>query len=83
MIALYIFLGILLWVILGILAYGKTFGHFQNKFPSIASEMVEEDRKFAFLVACFGPIGFFTTFILSEYPCQWKTKTRTTKLPSE
>lgn len=61
MIALYI----IVWVVCGVFGFGFTFGHFQRKYPRIASDNYDSDKSFAFCIAVLGPIGLFATAIMS------------------
>lgn len=61
---------VILYVIQAVLIYGMTFGHFQGKWPSLASESYLDDR---IVAVCMGLtagllplVGLILIFVLSE-----------------
>ncbi|HYF34275.1 MAG TPA: hypothetical protein VD994_03205 [Prosthecobacter sp.] len=55
------------WIVCGILGYGVTFAHFQDKWPQLAYRDRREDAGFAAMVAISGPIGLFAALLFSGF----------------
>ena len=68
---------IILWIICGVLAYGRTLADFQRSYPIIAHESRRSDMVFAFIIGCTGPIGLFISLLLtirSKTGWMWRIK---------
>jgi len=51
-------IGIGIWIVLGILAFGLELAYWQGEYPTLAKKHFHEDRRMAFLAAVLGPVGF-------------------------
>ena len=63
------------WCVSGFFAYGLTYRHFQQMFPSIAVATRGRDRRLAAFAAVCGPIGLVVAFFSSgcgRHGLQWK-----------
>jgi ABC-type transporter Mla maintaining outer membrane lipid asymmetry permease subunit MlaE len=63
------------WVVCGVMAYGITFGHFQNRWPELAEKERDIDIARAKSIAVTGPIGLVVSFFASGC-CHWGFKWR-------
>lgn len=55
---------ILCWIVIGVFNYGMTFGHFQNSFPTIASQRRRGDMAFGVFCGLIGPIMLLDFLII-------------------
>ena len=62
-----------IWIICGLLAYGRTFAHFQRAWPSFAREDRESDALFAMGFALAGPIGLIAALCRFRHGFMWRT----------
>lgn len=56
---------IAVWIFCGVVAYGRTFAHFQRQFPNVGS--VDEDRTFAMMFAATGPFGMVISLLMGKH----------------
>lgn len=66
---------LLVYSICGVLAYGITYGHFQNKWPRLAALERTSDRFLAIVVGLIGPIGLLVALMQSNmgrYGMKWR-----------
>jgi len=57
----------LCWIVIGIFNYGLMFGHFQNSFPTIASECRREDMLVALFFGSLGPFTLLAFLIIKSF----------------
>jgi hypothetical protein len=65
---------ILLWLVCGLWAYGRTLAYFQGRYQLIAPDMLMQDRLFAMQMGCFGITGLIVTYFLNKpniYGVRW------------
>lgn len=55
---------IVIWIICGILAYGRSLAFWQREFPTLAKRDYTGDRNMSLLIAVLGPIGFFLSCVI-------------------
>ena len=55
----WLLLGMLVWVVCGVLSYGLNFAFFQRKFPTLADEEYARDLRFAVITSFLGPVALF------------------------
>lgn len=63
----------IVWIACGAMTYAGTLAHFQRKFPTIAADSLDGDRRFAFTMGLMGPIGLLVAAMLSrfQYGLKW------------
>ncbi len=63
------------WILCGVIAYGRTFAHFQRKYPTLAAEYVDEDQIFALAMAAIGPFGLLISLIMGRHGMMFRRPT--------
>lgn len=69
---LWVALGVAGWAACSFLAYGRTFAHFQRKYPRIAAEGRRGDMAFAAFMAVGGPVGLFVALLMGRRGFMWR-----------
>jgi len=57
---------LIVWAPCSVLTYGLYFAHFQRKFPNLAEDDYQKDRRNARIAALFGPIGLLVELLTYE-----------------
>ena len=68
-------LSLIMWYIFcGVLAYGFSFGYFQNQFSALAKDDYFVDHVSAFLISIWGPISLLGIIVLKmyKYGLKWR-----------
>ncbi len=57
----------LVWLLCGVISYGRTYAHFQGEYPGIAEKYRNRDRRVALRVATTGPIGLIYSLLQDKH----------------
>ncbi len=69
--------GAVVWVMCGFLSYGMVLAYFQRRWPTLADEERDKDRRFALLCALTGPINLMVCIITYRgYGFMWRLPPR-------
>ena len=69
-------IGLVIWAVCGFLAYGMDLAHFQKKWPSLADEDRDRDRRRALFTALCGPLGLVASLIHCRHGFMWRLPPR-------
>ena len=69
-------IGLVIWAVCGIFAYGHTLAYFQREWPSLADGYRDSDVRTAWLIAASGPIGLAITMASGHHGFMWRLPPR-------
>ncbi len=63
---IYVIIGVVLWAVCGVFAYGLAFAGLQRAFPTLAERDYKKDKQQALYISCTGPIGIVVELSLDR-----------------
>lgn len=64
---IWLILFIMFWGVCGVLSYGLGFAYWQRKWPNLAKEDYEHDRRWSAFLALLGPFTLIAYFVNAGY----------------